>query len=257
MRWTEQDSVSYLIPFWATEGVVMAFSTRLGGVSAGPFAWLNMGGRVGDDPANIAENRRRFYRAIRVSNVTYPTQVHGDRIVRLDGLPAAREQADALVTAVPGLAVGCMYADCVPVGLYDPVNRAVAVIHAGWRGTALDIARKTVEVMRAEFGSRARDLFGVIAPSIGGCCYQVDDAVRRAMTDADPEYAFAFTPDTPGHYRCDLQRINQMSLLKAGVREENIDVSGLCTHCDPRFYSYRRDGRATGRMALVACVERI
>jgi len=235
----------------------MAFSTRLGGVSAGPFAWLNMGGRVGDDPANIAENRRRFYAAIRVSKVTYPTQVHGDRIVRLDRLPTHPEHADALVTAVPGLAVGCMYADCVPVGLYDPVNRAVAVIHAGWRGTALDIAGKTVKAMRAEFGSRARDLFGVIAPSIGGCCYQVDDVVRLAMTEADAEYACAFTPDTPGHYHCDLQQINRMSLLKAGVREGNIDVSGLCTHCDPRFYSYRRDGRATGRMALVACIERI
>ena len=147
-----------------------------------------------------------------------------------------RGEGDALLTRHPGLAVSIRTADCLPILIADPASRAVAAVHAGWRGTAAGIVRHAVDAMRAEFDTPLDQLIVVIGPGIGSCCYDVGEDVARQ-----------FGLDRAG--KIDLAAANRHQLIAAGVRAERIDVLGLCTFCDPaKFHSYRRDKDAAGRM---------
>jgi YfiH family protein len=178
-----------------------------------------------------------------VPGLTLAAQVHGTRLLRAP-LKHPGEQADALYTTEPDLAVGVRTADCVPILLADPDARAVAAIHAGWRGSAARIAERTLAGLERELGVEPEAWIAVVGPHIGPCCYEVDEPVREAV--AEP---CVFAPsDRPGHYDLDLFELNRLQLLRGGVAAERIHRVGGCTSCHPALYqSYRREGTA-GRM---------
>lgn len=166
-------------------------------------------------------------------------QIHSDRVLTADENGCAGE-ADALVLTRPGYLVGVRTADCVPLLIVDPTTHSVAAVHAGWRGTASNIAHRAVEALAAT-GANPADLLVAIGPCIGACCFEVGPEVAQQFEAIFPE-------QTPGRH-VDLAEANRRQLVQAGVRPEHIDVSGLCTKCTPgEFESYRRDREASGRM---------
>ncbi|HET8547267.1 MAG TPA: peptidoglycan editing factor PgeF [Bryobacteraceae bacterium] len=167
-------------------------------------------------------------------------QVHSDTIFAVDERPARVMVGDALVTRTPGRMVGVRTADCVPILLADPANRAVAAIHAGWRGTVQNIAGKTVERMRLEYGTNAADLLAVIGPSIGECCYEVGPEVAGQFDE--------LMANRVDSRRLNLEEANRRQLIAAGLRNESIELGSVCTRCHEEFHSWRRDREAAGRM---------
>ena len=233
--------------------VTHGFSTRRGGVSGPPYDTLNTAFHVDDDLDHVIENRRRLMLA---SNMTCAEQIHGNSIAVIttesigrcavrfnDSMPGV----DALITNAPGPVLSLFYADCVPVLILDPINKAIGLAHAGWKGTALAIASETVLAMQREFGSNPSDCLAAIGPAIGRCCYDVSfDVANKVISAAGDDRVLAKA--SQDHMRLDLKLANRFILRKAGILEQNIAISGLCTACDADdFFSYRRDGK-TGRM---------
>ncbi|HHX42612.1 MAG TPA: peptidoglycan editing factor PgeF [Chloroflexi bacterium] len=255
----EQDGlVWYTLASYAGLPVVHGAFTRLGGVSREPFASLNVGGHVGDDPAAVAANHRAIYAALGVdpARVVSARQVHGDRVARVGDADVGRtlEATDALITDAPDVLLVLRFADCVPVWLYDPQHHAIGLAHAGWQGTARCIAAKTVCAMGETFGSRPEDIRAGIGPAIGPCCYEVGtdviEALRAAIVDAEG----LLQQRTPHTAHLDLWRANAVQLSAVGVT--HIEVAGLCTACHvDAFYSHRREAGRTGRFAVVAGLE--
>jgi YfiH family protein len=190
------------------------------------------------------------------------TQVHGRDIVSIDRPHTSAPEADGQSTARPGVLLAIRVADCVPLLLADVRTRAVAAIHAGWRGTAAGIAREAVAHMHAHYATRPSDVVAAIGPSIGPCSYIVGHEVRDAFeasgwtptqvaawfSDAVPRSTFESQLST-SKLSLDLWRANRDQLIEAGVPEESVYVSELCTACNAdAFYSYRRDGKGTGRL---------
>jgi polyphenol oxidase len=171
-------------------------------------------------------------------------QVHSDVVVVSDGASACLGQGDALVTATPGDRIGIRTADCVPILMADPVKRVVGAVHAGWRGTVAEIARRSVERMVDTFDTKAGDIRAAIGPCIAQCCFEVG-----------PEVAERFGLPAE-RTRIDLVEANRRHLLAAGLAEQNVDISGLCTACDAeRFHSFRRDKEASGRMVAAIGIQ--
>jgi YfiH family protein len=224
-------------------GLPHGFTTRAGGASAAPFDALNLGDRVGDDPAAVEENWRRLAAATGLGFARV-RQVHGAEVVEAEGpcLPAL--EADAVLSRRPGVAACVAVADCVPVLLADPAAGLVAAVHAGWRGTLARAAAAGVAALERAGAARAR-LVAAVGPSIGPCCYQVSAELAGQFEAAfGPEVIRRGGPDGP---RLDLWAANARTLREAGVGEvERLD---RCTACDPlRFFSHRRDAGRTGRM---------
>jgi YfiH family protein len=169
-------------------------------------------------------------------------QIHSARILDACGTPGAQGEADALIANSPGLAVGIKTADCVPLLLVDRKNRVFAAIHAGWRGTAAEIARLTVERMRENYETNPADLFAAIGPAIGECCFEVGPEVAREFSKWDGR-------PTLSKVRLNLSKLNATQLIEAGVPETNIDPSAFCTLCrNDLFFSFRKEREAAGRM---------
>ncbi|MEN6519888.1 MAG: peptidoglycan editing factor PgeF [Armatimonadota bacterium] len=244
-----------------TELVTHCFTTRHGGVSASSRNSLNMALHVGDDPASVLENRRRLSASLNIdpSAIVCAEQVHGSEVAVVkaedtgsgavtfeDSIP----NTDALITNVPGTTLSLFFADCVPVFILDPARKAIGLAHAGWKGTALSIALKTVEAMQREFGTDPSGCLAAIGPSIGRCCYDVStDAAEAVFTAAGDDRIIARA--CQDKMRLDLKLANWFILRKSGIPEANIAVSELCTACEAEdFFSYRRDG-PTGRMAAI------
>jgi hypothetical protein len=176
------------------------------------------------------------------------TQVHGARVVRAE-LAATGSPADAVVTDRPGVLLGVVTADCVPILLHDPRARAVGAVHAGWRGTAAGIARAAVRALGEAYGSRPQDLTAVMGPAIGPCCYEVGPEVREALEGAQPGAGAAAGRGRNGGDTLDLWRANRMILEGAGLAPERIHLLRHCTSCRADLFpSYRRDGAGCGRM---------
>lgn len=190
-------------------------------------------------------------------------QVHGARVAVVDALkpPPAPPEADALVTSTPGAALAVVTADCVPILLADAVSGAVGAVHAGWRGTAANIAAAAVGTLADRWGVAPDRLVAAIGPSIGACCYEVGDELDAAFAAAGhaPQVrARWFARDAAGRLRLDLWAANRDLLIRAGLRADSVHVAGLCTktHLD-WFESYRAEGAGAGRLAaLIVAPER-
>ncbi len=223
-------------------GLPHGFTTRDGGASAAPFDALNLGDRVGDDPAAVEENWGRLAAATGLGFARV-RQVHGAEVVEADGPCLPSREADAVLSRTPGLAACVAVADCVPVLLADPAAGLVAAVHAGWRGTLARAAAAGVAALLRAGASPGR-LRAAIGPSIGPCCYQVSEALAGQFEAAFGAGVVRRGADGP---RLDLWTANARTLAEAGVGEvERLD---RCTACDPRrFFSHRRDAGRTGRM---------
>jgi len=240
----------FIVPDWpAPARVRAAFSTRAGGVSRGVYAGLNLGALSGDDPAAVAENRRRLAAALGLpAEPCWLWQVHGTRVVRapFQKNSAAPPEADAIYTTQTGVVCAVLAADCLPVLLCDEDASVVAAAHAGWRGLAAGVLEATVAALPV---APAR-LLAWLGPAIGPEAFEVGTEVRAAFLAADPGAAPAFRPGpAPGKWYADLFALARQRLARIGVAR--VHGGGLSTHADAaRFYSHRRDGR-TGRMAAL------
>lgn len=228
---------------------------RRGGVSAGAFAALNLGRSTGDAPAAVAENARRVVAALGATGRLHvPRQVHGATVVTLDGPVAGPlPEADALVTGAVGVAVGVLGADCPGVLVVDPVHRALAVVHAGWRGVVAGALPAAVAELTRSFASDPADLFVGIGPGIGPKRYEVGPEVAEALRAAVPAARDAVTAGAGDRCHADLALVLVHQALSLGVPAPQVERLAGCTYDEPdRWFSHRRDGPATGRHALVA-----
>lgn len=221
------------------------FTGRVGGVSAPPFATLNLSRHVRDLPAAVAENRRRAaIRGAPTADAVWGQLIHGTNVAWLgpEAATGPGPVADGLLTAQAGLTIAMTFADCVPIWLASRAAPVGGLLHAGWRGTVRGIARAGVEALHAG-GVPPDSLDVVIGPSIGPCCYEVGSEVVDAVAALDLGPGLV---DARRHL--DLWEANRRLLHGAGVAEERIVVTGLCTACHPEwFFSHRRDGGRTGR----------
>jgi polyphenol oxidase len=227
--------------------------TRYGGVSPAPWDSLNTGGSVGDAPEHVRENHHRMLDALGIPHdqVVTTWQVHSDAVLLVEGPmdPAADlVQADAMITAQPGIALSMRFADCIPLLYYDPVRKAIGLAHAGWRGAVRGIAGKTVQAMERAFGTNPADLRVVIGPGICGACYAVGEEVVSAVRLRYGAQAPVFTV-ADGATHLDLWQTNALDLEQHGVAQ--IEVASQCTFEDDAFFSHRRDAGATGRFGVV------
>jgi YfiH family protein len=231
-----------------------AITTRRGGVSTGPYSSLNVSNGRGDDPKAVEENLTRIGRALGLDrrDLTSPKQQHTAAVRRVGAAERGQIQlgCDALITDETRLPLLLRYADCVPVLIYDPAHRALALVHSGWRGTVLGAPRAAVESLVREFRSRPEELVAAIGPSIGPCCYEVGpevvDAVRSTFSGS--ETLLASRPS--GRIHLNLWAANRRWLSGCGVRR--IEVGEICTACHTEdFYSHRAENGKTGHFAAV------
>jgi len=255
------NSITYLCAD-SLEGVTHGFSTRLGGVSPAPWDSLNLGVGRGDTMENVQENYRRFCAVLGVDDcrAVLSKQIHEDvvrHVTELDagkGLYCDRDytSVDGMVTNVPHLPLVVFSADCNVILLYDPVKHAIGACHAGWRGTALGIAKKTAQEMVRLFGCDPCNIRAAIGPAIGQCCFETDEDVPTALREALGAEVEPYITWNGTKYHIDLKAVNALWLRKAGV--EKIDICDHCTACRPDLYwSHRKMGNARGaQIAMIA-----
>ena len=238
--------------------IVHGFSTRLGGVSEGFHASLNFrgSGQEPDSMDHVRENFRRFCVALGADreDLVRSVQVHQDTVRHVTAADRGKGlthptdyTADALVTNEPGLDLMVFSADCIILLLHDPVTRSIGAVHAGWRGTALDLPAKTVAEMGRLFGARPEDIRVAIGAGIGQCCFETHDDVPNAMTAAFGAAVTEYISPLGQKWTVDLKGINAWRLRDAGVLPEHIDICPLCTACRTDLYwSHRKMGERRG-----------
>lgn len=243
--------------------LVAIFSTKNGGVSKQPFETLNTGLHVQDEGKDVIKNREILGQSCEapLSNWVTAEQVHGCYIQKAGAADAGRgcydyssavKQTDGLWTTNENLFLSLCYADCVPVYFVDPKSKFIGVVHAGWKGTVHNISGLMINEARSA-GAELSDIQCYVGPSIGSCCYVVDDFVIdkiKGCLSADTHSSFQEI--SKGQYSLDLKTVNKQLLLNAGLNEDQIGVSLNCTSCDDEiFFSHRRDQGKTGRMSAV------
>jgi purine-nucleoside/S-methyl-5'-thioadenosine phosphorylase / adenosine deaminase len=237
--------------------LIHAIFTRHGGVSTSPWQSLNVGGTVGDEPEHVRENRQRSFRALDLNpaSIYDVWQVHGKEVVLVEGPrrpDEAYHQADIILTDRPGVTLFMRFADCVPILLYDARQGVAGLVHAGWRGTVQLAVAAAVQAMQTNYYCRPADIFAGIGPSIGAHHYPVGAEVVQQVQNAFGPRASTFLSQQNGKTNLDLWAANRAVLENCGV--ENIEISGLCTACNPGdWYSHRGESGRTGRFgALIA-----
>lgn len=244
--------------------LVHFITTRKGGVSLPPYDKLNLGLHTDDNPDHVLANRVALAErtGIPLAQFLYASQVHSGDVKIVDseaietGVLSHNPRTDATITALPGICLMVMVADCVPVILFDPEKRVSAVIHAGWRGTVHQITSNTIRTMVEHFGCIPADILAGIGPSIGPCCYEVGedvkDFVKQSFGTTDG-YLIQKKQNSKPHF--DLWYANHKQLTDHGVKPGNIETSELCTLCHSDiFFSSRASGGITGRFAAGICI---
>ncbi len=265
VTYIETENVPYLqFPVFREMPIVHGFSTKLGGVSQGDCATMNLSFTRGDKVEDVMENHRRFAKAVGydTEELVLTDQVHSTHILRVGkedtGEVFAEQRAikeiDGLVTNEPGVVLMTFFADCVPLMFYDPVKHAIGNAHSGWRGTVNRMGEKMVQRMQAEFGSRPEDILAVVGPSICQKCYEVSEDVvvefNQVFDKKHWEYLYYKKPND--HYQLNLWKANEIILQEAGVKNENIQVCGVCTNENHDvLFSHRYTGGKRGNLAAV------
>lgn len=243
------------------------FTSRHGGVSEAPYSTLNCGLHVQDKTEHVIRNRQLLAEAVGLpfDAFTYGEQIHGNEVAVVSlnekgkgrtSRESAIQAKDGFITQEKGIVLCAQFADCVPLFFYDPVQQAIGLSHAGWKGSVLNISMATISLMTHTFGSRPSDIRAAIGPSIGICCYEVDDTVAsrvytvlseiQAETD---EQLTVIRRKANGKYMLNLQELNRKLLIQAGILSSHIEVTQLCTSCSTdHFFSHRKEGGSTGRM---------
>ncbi len=254
IRITYNDIAWYEFEELEGSGVVHAFLTRLGGVSAPPFDTLNLGHTVGDDPAAVEKNHALALAAlgVRREQVVSPYQVHGTHVRPVSRIHGGSVQyaTDGLLTVTPDTPLLLRFADCVPILLFDARHRAVGMIHSGWKGSAGNIAAAAVEAFARYAESQPEDLWAGIGPAIGPCCYEVSPEIVQAISQIKPPGAEVLE-QRDGKPYLDLPGLVRAQLAAKGV--EQIVMSGICTACHTEeWFSHRAENGRTGRFGALA-----
>lgn len=240
----EQSYITFRL-FEQFEDLLCAVSTRKGGTSSGLFSSQNMGNFQQDKPQNIFSNRIRFYNRLNVPEnaIVLPGQIHSSNCCIVNSAADAPD-TDSLITTTPGLFLGVQTADCFPVFLYSPKSKAVAVVHAGWRGVVSGIIPKTLSKMSGDLDVNISVLYAVIGPGLQKECFEVQSDVYNKFPE---KYIFPHIEHSKRYL--DLSGFIRSQLIGQGLRDNNIYQSVDCTKCQAEYYySYRRDGINSGRM---------
>lgn len=245
-----------------TKIVHHGFSTRLGGVSQGCYASMNLSFTRGDDEAAVRENYHRIAKSIGVKceNMVLSQQTHTTnvRVVtekdKGKGIvtPLDYTDVDGMVTNIPGICLVTFYADCVPLYFVDPVQKAIGLSHSGWRGTVGKIGKETIRKMEEQYGSDPKDILAAVGPSICKDCYEVsEDVILEFQKNFKERYwKDLFYRKENGKYQLDLWKANQLVFQEAGIPAENISMPGICTCCNPQFlFSHRASHGKRGNLA--------
>lgn len=266
----QKDEVAYVTFPKLNEytNIVHGFSTRLGGVSKNHLASMNLSFSRGDERENVFENHRRFGKAIGYdeNKLVFSDQVHTTVIHKVTeadcGKGITKESdirgVDGLVTNIPGIPLITFYADCVPLYFYSPEKKVVALAHSGWRGTIEEIGAKMVHFMETEYGCRAGDMICAIAPSICQNCYEVSEDVALQFEEKYKSFyqgknmnELLYKKEN-GKYLLNLHKACEITLLNAGILKEHLDITNLCTCCNPEiFFSHRASHGMRGNMGAV------
>ena len=242
-------------------GLIHGVFTRRGGISPEPWASLNLGGTVGDSQQNVIENRDRIFSVVNRSvDTLYDVwQVHGAKVICadeprfMDSLP---EKADAILADYIGVTLMMRFADCVPILLYDPSNRVVGMVHAGWVGTVKKVVGAAVKGMQERYGASSSDLLVGIGPSIGPDHYNVGEDVVNKVEQAFGDFAPSLLAYRNGKVYFNLWEANRYILEQSGVA--NVEVAGICTACHLEdWYSHRGEGGKTGRFGAIIALEEL
>ena len=258
-----KDDIIYItFPKLDKTGIVRhIFSTKIGGVSPYPYGPMNMS-FTHDSRENVLKNYELLCDCVGIntSHLVLSKQTHTNNVKIVDrshcGTGYTRESfqdIDGLITNEPGVALVTQYADCTPLIFCDPVKKVIATSHSGWRGTVKEIGKVTVQKMQQEFGSNPSDIIACIGPCIGKCCYEVDDPVYEAFQKL--EYLNLnkiFTNKGGGKYWLDMVEANKQILLNIGIKEENMDISDLCTNCNSdTLHSHRATKGQRGTIGVI------
>ena len=259
----KEDEIAYItFPGLENTGCVKhLFSTRIGGVSQGIFSSMNLSYTRGDEKEAVDENYRRIAACLDsdVSCFVCSDQTHTDniRVVGAEDMgkgtiyPKDYHDVDGLITNQRGIVLGTFFADCVPLFFVDPVKKAIGMTHSGWRGTVQKIGKKTVRMMQEQYGSDPADMYTAIGPSICQSCYEVSEDVIECVKDAFPEslWSCLFYPTIPGKYQLNLWEANRQIMLESGILAEHIEVTDICTCCNPEFlFSHRASQGKRGNL---------
>nr|WP_232510264.1 peptidoglycan editing factor PgeF [Paenibacillus crassostreae] len=257
-----------LDPWQEFHSITVGFTGRSGGTSQPPYDSLNCAFHVNDDPIDVINNRQRIVDTLGFSldSWTCGEQVHSNHIEKVNHIDIGRgkkdrstafQNTDGLLTNVPGVLLTSFYADCVPLYFLDPIKQVVGLAHAGWKGTVLQIAANMVDKMKQDYGSNINDIRAAIGPSIGACCYEVDDKVMSRVYELEKDtrgnnqhVTNWYQYKDNGKSMLNLKEINRQIMMKAGILPTHIECTSWCTSCHhDLFFSYRKDGGVTGRMA--------
>lgn len=260
---TQGDLTYITFPSLNLPGVQAAFSTRMGGISRGRYAQMNLSLTNGDNPESVKQNYRILLKPLGLEPeravLSHQTHTANLKIVTEEDIgkglfkPRDFENIDGLITNLERVPLITQYADCVPLLFFDPEKRVVAASHAGWRGTVQQIGAKTVQKMQKAFGCQPQDIRAAIGPSIMACCYEVDQPVYKAICALNcvkPEEVL--TPVDATHWMLNLQQTNAAILKHAGILEKHLTISDLCTCCHSNYlHSHRATGGNRGNLAAV------
>ena len=262
-QWSETGGIKFItIPGWKQQGVDMLFASRHKGAGRYHFDSLNMALHVGDDKETVLLNRQKLMDIWGKSSddLICCEQVHGNRIANVDNTERGRGArkfdtvlpgCDGLITATSGLYLALFFADCLPIFLFDPLKRIIAVVHSGWKGTMGKIAIEAVKGMQQQYQVDPGSIQAFIGPGIGPCCFEISRDLADQVGGEFHERQDVLQEQN-GSVFWDLARSNYYLLQKAGLKSDNIIVCELCTRCrQDLFFSYRGAGGLTGRMAAV------
>lgn len=244
-RHTMHDGNIFRLSSLASSNSTHGTFKRHGGVSNGPFNSLNVSFHVGDDDGNVLENRKRIKDVLSFDYLISAKQVHGNRVYVVSEKSITNvevEEYDALITNIAGVGLMVQQADCQAVLLFDPVQKVVGIIHAGWRGSVANIIPKTVDAMSSAFDTDPENILAGISPSLGPCCAEFIN-YQSELPQSFHDYQVK-----PNYF--DFWAISRDQLISAGVKNKNIEIAGVCTVCNHGYFSYRRN-KITGRCASV------
>ncbi len=266
-EWAKNGDIYYItVPGWSRQGVKIGFTSRSGGGSRSPYHQLNLGLHVGDEYDRVVANRKDVVAAFASSlnDMVCCQQVHGSEVILVDEnmsgsgseiYATALPGYDAMICDTPGLLLATFYADCFPVFFFDPVKRAVGLAHSGWKGVMGNIAVRTVQEMQQHFNSRPEDIQVLIGPGIQQCCFEIGSDLADRVRQEFSSFTNIIYSNGDA-YRWNLPETIRQSLFQSGIREKNLISCDLCTSCrSDLFFSYRKEGGITGRMAAVIGLE--
>ena len=249
-------------PLLEETGIVdHCFTTRLGGVSEGVCSSLNLSYSRGDNPEAVTENYRRVAETFgkTIDDFVCTDQTHTTKVIQVGvrekgyGVTKGKPytDVDGLITNEPGVILSTFYADCVPLYFVDPVNKAIGLSHSGWRGTVGRMGKKTLEAMAAAFGTNPEDVYAAVGPSICQDCYEISEDVAEHFYQEFARHGEEILINKGnGKYQLDLWKANEILLLEAGIKKENLAVTNICTCCNSEMlFSHRASEGKRGNLA--------